>query len=418
MKVKKPRGTRDFPPDEMEERGYVEGSIVTVFESHNYRRIQTPTFELAELFQLKSGEEIEEHMYVFEDKSERRLCLRPEATASVCRMYSEELRDSRLPLKLYYHCPMFRYERPQKGRYREFWHLGVELIGSKGSEADAEVISLAYNSLKKLGLDFTLEVGHIGVLRGLMDDLAIKEELQDRVITCIDKGETEKLGDLVENKALLDLIRLKGTTGIIQKADELLQEHKKAKEALSELKEVLEWLNFMKIKYVVNLGIARGLEYYTGMVFEVRVPGLGAQNQVCGGGRYDNLIKLFSGLEVPAVGFAFGFDRVINALRFQGISIPKKRVDVVVAPVNPSMRKAALEIASILREGLIVDVDVMNRKLDKILKYAGDINARYVLIVGPEDLTEEKTTLRDLDTGKQEKIVIKGLKNKLMELRG
>ncbi|MBN2014473.1 MAG: histidine--tRNA ligase [Candidatus Altiarchaeota archaeon] len=416
MKVKKPRGTRDFPPDEIEDREYVEDSIEEVFRSHNYRRIQTPTFEHADLFQLKSGEEIAEHMYVFEDKSGRRLCLRPEATASVCRMYSEELRDSRLPLRLYYFCPMFRYERPQKGRYREFWHLGVELIGPKGPEADAEVISLAYDSLKKLGLEFTLEVGHIGILRGLMDDLGIEEKLQGRVIACIDKDDIEQLKEIVDEKAIFDLIGLKGMTGIIQKADELLRGHKKAREALSELKEVLGWLDYMNIEYALNLGIVRGLEYYTAVVFEVRVHGLGAQNQVCGGGRYDNLIELFSGLKIPAVGFAFGFDRVMNALELQEIKIPERRVDAVIAPVNASMREDALRIASSLRDGLIIDMDVMNRKLDKILQYAGDIHARYVLIVGSEDLKEEKATLRDLDTGKQEKIKITELKEKLREL--
>ena len=142
MKVNRPRGTRDFSPGEMHKRIYVKKQMEKVFRSFNYRETAFPAIEHAQLFEVKSGEEIQEHMYVFEDKGGRKICLRPEATASVCRMFNESLRDSKKPLKLYYYCPMYRYERPQKGRYREFWHMGVELIGAESRESDAEVISV------------------------------------------------------------------------------------------------------------------------------------------------------------------------------------------------------------------------------------------------------------------------------------
>ncbi len=416
MNIKKPRGTRDFPPSELAAREYIKSTLSQVFEAYNYQRIQTPTFEHAELFQLKSGEEIEEHMYVFEDKSSRKLCLRPEATASVCRMFSEELRSIRLPLKLYYYGPMFRYERPQKGRYREFWQIGMELIGPQSPESDAETILLAYDSLTKLGLTFTLEIGHMGIIRGLMSDLKIDENIQNKVIACIDKGDISQLEQLVDNPVIHDLIKLKGSVNVITQADNILNEYKTAKTAFNELKEVLEWLDNMGTEYCLNLGIARGLEYYTGTVFEIQIPKLGAQSQICGGGRYDNLIELFSGLKIPAVGFAFGFDRIMNAIKLQGIKIPEKRADLVAAPVNNAMRQHTLKIISPLRDTFIVDFDVMNRKLDKILKYAGDIQAKYVLIVGPEDLKDNQVTLRNMGDGKQEKIKITDLENRLTKL--
>jgi histidyl-tRNA synthetase len=416
MDVKKPRGTRDFPYPEMEDREHVKRTISAVFERFGYRQILTPTFEHVELFAQKSGDEITEHMYVFEDKGGRRICLRPEATASVCRMYSEELRDMRLPLRLYYYCPMFRYERPQKGRYREFWQLGVELLGAKKAEADAEVILLAYESLKELGLSSELEVGHVGVLRGLMNDLGIAPDIQDKATAAIDKGDRDALMYLTESDVLGKLIDLKGASDAITKAEKLLADYPTASAALSEFREILSWLDLTSVPYEVNLGIARGLEYYTGMVFEMRVPSLAAQNQICGGGRYDKLIELFSGLSVPAVGFAYGFDRVMNAAEHQNIAIPKKRMDVVVAPVNDEVRKEAFKIAAGLRDTLSVDLDVMGRKLPKILEYAAETRAKYVLIIGPADLKENKATVRNMADGKQETVTLSQLKEKLKEL--
>lgn len=409
MRIKKPRGTRDFPAREMEKREYVENIIISVIRSYNYKRVLTPTFEHVELFELKSGEEIQEHLYVFEDKSGRRLCLRPEATASVCRMFAEELRSERLPLKLFYSCPMFRYERPQKGRYREFWQIGVELIGTDRPEADAEVISIAVNSLKKLGLEFTLEIGHLGVLRALMNELGIKREKQDHLITLIDKKDTRKIKKCVKDKTLLRLIELRGDKKIMDVAESILIDYNNTWDELKNLKSVLSWLDVLGMEYTIDLGIARGLEYYTGMVFEIRVPDLGAQNQICGGGRYDNLIELFSGINVPASGFAFGFDRVMEALEFQSIHIPKRMTDVVIAPVNEDMQDDAMKIASQLREYFTVDMDLMGRKLNRIIGYADEMNSRYVIIIGPEDMEEEMVTVRDMKTREQKKVRIEDI---------
>jgi len=410
MNLQKPRGTRDFIPKKMHERNYVSEQMTSVFKKSNYQQIGFPAIELAELFEVKSGEEIEGHMYVFEDKGGRKICLRPEATASVARMYVESLRDMKKPLKLYYFCPMYRYERPQKGRYREFWQIGVELIGPKTVESDAEIISLACKSLKTLGLDYKLEIGHLGILRGVMNELKIDDTTQDKIILYLDKEDDGALKGLVKDKVILELIKLKGEKDVFDKAEKLLKDYKKAYTSLMELKEIS---SLVDSQYSINLGIARGLEYYTGMVFEIRCEGLGAENQICGGGRYDNLIKLFNGPTTPAVGFAFGFDRVMNALEQKGIKLPTREVDILIAPVNKEMRVKAGELAAMLREKFVVDVDLMDRKLGKILEYGSEIKARYALIIGPDDLAKNQVTLRDMQSGEQKKIEIKKIKKEI-----
>ena len=412
--IERPRGTRDFSPAEMHMRDYVEDIISGVFESYNYRKIATPTFEHSELFRLKSGEEIEEHMFVFRDKSNRELCLRPEATASVCRMFSEELQMMQRPLKLYYSCPMFRYEEPQKGRYREFWQTGIELIGAETPESDAEVIAIASECLKRVGIKSRLEINHLGILREFLSHLGIKGKMQDKALALIDRKNFDELSGIVDDENFLKLTKLNGGRDAIDKADSILKDYPSAASALKELSDVISWLDAMGIEYSLNLGIARGLEYYTGTVFEIRVQDLGAQNQICGGGRYDELIGLFSGVKTSAVGFAFGFDRIMNAIELQGVKIPEKNTDVVIAPVNPELRLDAAKIASGLRGRFIVDLDLMNRKLGKILEYAGNTKARYVVIVGPEDLKNQSVTVRNMMTGEQKKVKIEDIEKEII----
>jgi len=409
MKVERPKGTRDFPPDEMGVRDDVEAAIAQVFAEFGYKRIGTPLFELAETFDLKSGEEIREHMYVFEDKGGRRLCLRPEVTASVARMFSDSLRTSPRPLKLYYSGPMYRYEEPQKGRYREFWQMGVELLGPKNPLSDAEVVAVAFESLKRLGISFSLEVGHLGVLRGLLRDLKVSEEDQDKLIDLVDKGDSEKIKEIAASDTIEKLLKISGDKKTLKKAEKLIKDHGAALSALKDLSETLSHLDQLKIPYTVNLGIVRGLSYYTGMVFEVRVYGLGAQNQVCGGGRYDNLVGLFGGPDTPAVGFAFGFDRVVDALRFQGVELEGGRRPVVVAYVDDTVASDALKIAYNLRaelsvSGIPVELDLMGRRLGKMLEYADNVGAEYVVIVGPKELAEKKVCVRCLSDGVQNEV--------------
>ena len=420
MKIKKPRGTRDFLPEEMWLRDFVEKKIIEVFETFGYRKIMIPTFEHSTLFKIKSGEEILEHMYTFKDKGGRELCLRPEATASVCRMFAEEMRGEKKPLRLYYSCPMFRYEEPQRGRYREFWQIGIELIGPKNEYSDAEVISLASLALKNLGITHKLEINHIGILRNLLRDLGVDQKLQSRIMTLIDKKDPSLEDFLKKNvkkdwEKILELIQLRGEKEILARATELLSDHKSCLLSIEELKRILDILDYIEIEYEVDMSIARGLEYYTGMVFEIKAEELGSQSQICGGGRYDSLIEILCNEKVPAVGFAFGFDRVVEVVKLKGLNFPEKRLDILVVPVSEEERKDAIKLVNSLRNNFIgklsISLELMNRSLRKALEYANSIKARYVIIVGKRDLENGKVTIKNMDLGKEEKINLEEITN-------
>jgi len=414
MNAERLRGTRDFTPEEMRRRHFVESKLREVAGRFNYGEVLFPLFEYTQLFQLKSGEELAGHMYVFEDKSGRSMCLRPEATASVARMFGTSLRNMQKPVKVYYYAPMYRYEEPQKNRYREFWQFGFELIGTNTRESDAEVLLLAVDCLKELGIEHSLELSHLGILRTLLAELGIDESQQDHVIACLDRKNINELKKIVKDNVFFDLMEVRGDKAI-EKARGMLKGYPKVVEKLDELSVIASLLDSAKIKYSINLGMARGLAYYTGMIFEIRVLGLGAQNQICGGGRYDNLVKLFSGLDEPAVGFAFGFDRVLDALEMQKIEIPEQEKVVVVAPASMDSREKAFEIAGQLRKkNFRVDLDLMNRKLARVLEYASSIKAKYAIIVGLKELKEGKVVLRDMNRKEQKEVKIQDLEKILI----
>lgn len=280
MKIERPRGTRDFLPDEMERRREIEKRMRKIAESFGYREVATPTFEYLELFTRKSGEGIIEEMYVFKDKSGRDLALRPELTAPVMRMFVNECSVMPKPLRFYYFANCFRYERPQKGRYREFWQFGVELIGSESYLADAEVIILADKILKDVGVNFSLEIGHVGIMRYLLKPIG--EDRASKVMRLIDKGDREGLesylAEIRVNEDLRDkifsLLELKGDESVIEEAKEIIDYDFGHLESLSAL------LRDVGVDFTLNLGIARGLDYYTGVVFECYAEGLGDRKSV------------------------------------------------------------------------------------------------------------------------------------------
>jgi len=415
MRIERARGTRDFLPEEMRKRRIMEARIREIAERWGYEEISTPTFELAELFTLKSGEAILKEMYEFEDKGGRRLALRPELTAPVIRMYVNELKMASKPTKVYYVGNCFRYEEPQKARYREFWQFGAEIIGSDTPEAQAEIIALAYSILQSLGIAAQLHVGHVGLIRELLRGATIEAEKINKVMRLIDKGERHEViafmneigvkSQLIDD--LLHLIDLKGEDALkAARADNLIASDS---DAFKELEMLLELLTYYKVAYTLNLGIARGLDYYTGMVFEIYEVGgsLGAQNQICGGGSY-RLAALFGGDDVPSTGFAFGFDRLAEIFRLADEAM--ERMDVVVVPVrerdqdNREVVREAIKVASTLREFMPTHIDVMNRSLSAQLSYANAIRASFAVLVGKNELEEGKVTLRDLNTGKQERM--------------
>jgi len=417
----RPRGTRDFLPAEMAKRRSVETTLKKVFENFGYGETQTPIFEHLELITAKSGEEITDHLYHFEDKSGRELTLRPELTAPTMRLYLQELTHSPKPVKIYYYGDCFRYERPQSGRYRQFTQAGVELIGSSHPEAEAEVVALAVSALKELGLDgFKVSIGEVGVLRALLTAANIRDDAQGPVMTALDKGENPrevledlKISDALRN-LLIEIIELRGGRDLISDAKALMNkagvEVNEAVARLQRLGQTLQFLDAMEVEYTVDLGIARGLDYYTGMVFEIYSKDLGAQEQICGGGTY-SLTDVLGGKPSPTCGFAFGVDRIVLALESQGKLIPIKKERLLVIPIGEKVLKDAGRIAALVRKQRTCEVDLMRRKLGKALAYADSLGCQQVIIVGEDEVARGCIILRDMKSGEQKEVKIEELES-------
>jgi len=430
LEFTRPRGTRDFLFEEMRERKKCENLLRKVFETYAYQEIKTPLFEDLSLFTTKSGDEIVHQLYNFTDKSDREIALRPEITAPVARLYVNELQKTAKPIKLYYFGSCFRYERPQKGRFRQFWQFGCELIGAKSPEGEAEAIAMAEQSLKSLGISTAeIHINHLGIIRGLFNHFNIDSKIQEQVMALIDKGDIELFKkEIIENNLiedltlasiLLKLTSLSGDEEILNDIQNLIKSYKETFSAFHEFRDLVKLLKSFKVSnYTLNLAIARGLDYYTGIVFEIYVPELGAQKQVAGGGSY-NLVKLFGGEEVESTGFAFGFDRLMNAIENNKAkqlandndnteeNTIDSIVDVFVAPISDDERNKSFEIAQTLRQnGIKAEIDLSRKKLKKLLNTANKLNAKYTILIGEDDLKKNSVTIKDMATGNQELVAI------------
>ncbi len=387
----RPRGTRDFGPKEMAERRKLERVLRRTFESYGYHEVMTPTFEHAELFVERSGHGILEEMYVFKDKGGRELALRPELTAPVMRFYTQDMQRLPKPLKLYYFGPAFRYERPQKGRYREFWQMGLELIGADTPEATAEMISVAYHSMKNSGLkNFRLRIGDVKILKHFLDGIGKNDRDTMRAIDKRDEGLPEEIMGFIS----------------IEDPEEL--ERYGPKEEVEHYKKVLELLSSADVEYVPDLGIARGLDYYTGVVFEIEAPELGAEKQICGGGEY-RLAELFGARPVATSGFAIGFDRTLLALKKEGFEAEPSGPDVYVIGTEGTV-KNAFSLAEKLRQaGYVVEIELTGKSIGKALKKAASLGSRIALILGEDELMSGKYTVKELSSGEQKKLDLDGM---------
>ena len=396
--IQKPRGTRDFLPDEMERRRAVEKRMREVSRRWGYREVCTPEFEELELFTARSGEGIIEEMYVFEDKGGRMMALRPEITAAVQRMYLNEARVTPKPLRWCYFADCFRYERPQKGRYRQFWQFGVELIGADTPVADAEVIILARDLLQASGVSFSLHIGHLGFMKALLSDIDLKE--QRIIMRYLDKKDYDGLKGHLDVSGRTDLYFSLTTLLECRSLDEVSKITGKIPE-YERIAETLGLLDEMEVSYSLDPGIARGLDYYTGMVFEAFADNLGAENQILGGGAY-RLAHLFGGDEVPSSGFAIGFDRVMVSLG----DLTETKELVVGIVYTPDGRTHALRTARAFREaGVRTETDIMGRNIGAQITHASK-SARFVVIVGKREHESGTVTLKDLDSGEQRELDI------------
>ena len=396
--VQRPRGTRDFLPDEMEARRMIEGRMREAVRRWGYREVATPAFEDLSLFTMRSGQGIIDEMYVFQDKGGRDLALRPELTAPVLRMYVNEARGLAKPLRWCYFADCFRYERPQKGRYRQFWQFGVELIGVDTAAADAEVVLVADNAIRSSGLDYDLKIGHLGLMKHLLAD--VDEEVRRRVMAFLDKQEFDALRDYLDAAGLIALADPLTRLLAAGTLDEAFAVTGPLPEE-ARIREMAALLDAAGVRYSFNFGIVRGLDYYTGMVFEGFAQNLGAESQIVGGGAY-RLAQIFGGDDAPSVGFAIGFDRVMVALG--AVHTRKQKIVGVVSTAEG--RPFAFQAAAAFRTaGIRADLDLSNRGLGAQLARAAK-EADFAVLIGEREAATRTVTIKDLATGTQTEVTI------------
>ena len=407
--TKAPKGTQDILPQDIYKWHYIESVMRDTAQKFNFKEIRVPTFEHTELFLRGVGQTtdiVNKEMYTFTDKGDRSITLKPEGTAGVVRAFLENNLDKgALPVKMYYvNSSVFRYERPQKGRFREHHQFGIEFFGAQSAYADAEVIMLAKSLLKELGVEaLSLKLNSIGcpVCRPKYNEV-LKDYLRDNIDkmcgTCRERFETNPL-------RILDC-KVEGCKAIVKDApktvDHLCEE---CETHLDTLKETLASLGE---KFEIDPLIVRGLDYYTKTVFEFVTDTIGAQGTVCGGGRYDNLIEELGGDPLPAVGFGMGMERLLLTMEAAGTEIPvPQMIDIYFATVGDEAKKtAASEISKLRLAGFTAETDFMERSLKAQMKYANKIDCRFVAILGDEEVEKGTLALRSMETGEQTEVKI------------
>ncbi len=405
VRIQAIRGTRDILPPESSKWLWLEEKCRGVLKRFGYSEIRTPIFEYTELFHKGTGETteiVQKQMYTFLDRGGRSVTLRPEGTPSVARALIEHglLRRSKIT-KLYYFGPMFRHDRPQAGRYRQFDQLGAELIGAAGPEGDAESIHLHVALLRALGLrQFTVKVNSVGCpeCRPGYSSL-IRNTLNDRVgELCEDCAERLRKNPL----RILDC-KVETCRRIAASVPTIIGSL--CSNCGSHFEELKALLTSIGIEFQEDPGLVRGLDYYTRAAFEIHHGRLGAQSALGGGGRYDNLIALYGGEPTPAVGFAAGLDRILLAVDEEGVKVPVEAgVDAYVVSISEATRQKCFSIAAWLRETLTVELDLGKRSLQSQMKTAGSLGARFAIIVGEDEMASGVLTVRDMTSGGQEKV--------------
>ena len=415
MKLQRPKGTVDILPGESEKWQFVEATMRRVFATYRFSEIRTPLFEHYEVISRSVGDTtdiVTKEMYDFYDKGDRHVTLRPEGTAPVVRSYVENKKfapEVQKPFKVYYTGSMFRYERPQAGRLREFHQIGVENFGSKNPATDVETIAMA-----KAFFDQVC-VKNIKLVINSLGDAETRERYREALIAYLEQH-LEKLSDdskrrlhenplrVLDSKDKQDITIVKDAPSILDFLSDASQQH------LTDVKTMLETLN---IAYTVDQNMVRGLDYYNDTIFEFMTEIKGKELTICGGGRYDSLVSYFGGPDTPGFGFGIGVDRLLLVLEEQGVSLPVAQpLDVYVVVLGASANVAALKLVQSLREqGYTVERDVLNRKIKQQFKSAEEFGAKTIITLGESEVetgdivvknnatrAEVKTTLSDIQS--------------------
>ncbi len=409
--INAPKGTKDLLPAESYKWQYIENMAREVAKNFGISEIRTPTFEHTEVFLRGVGEGtdiVNKEMYTFLDKGGRSITLKPEGTAGVARAFVENgLFNSALPVKLFYITQCFRYERPQAGRLREFHQFGIEFLGSRQPDIDAEAIVFAKTFFDKLNVTgLSLYINSIGCkeCRGKYED-ALKSYL---------KANIDKLCPLCRERFEKNPLRIldcknEDCKKITDNAPSIIDYI--CEDCSTHFEKVKKLLNLSGVEYKVNPKIVRGLDYYTKTVFEFVSENIGAQGTVCGGGRYDGLVEQLGGASVPGIGFALGIERLLLLMSSIGVEIPNDgKVKIYVAPMGEKESEVAFTLVNGMRvKGIVAETDHMQRGIKAQFKYADKIGAEYVAVIGSSELAEGKVKVKKMADGSEETVAITDL---------
>lgn len=420
MRIEAPRGTIDILPPDSFKWHYMENILISVAEIYGYHEIRTPIFEHTELFERGVGETtdvVSKEMYTFTDKAGRSITLRPEATATCARALIEHgVYAGALPVKWYYMGPMFRYDRPQTARYRQFTQFGVEVFGSNSPYLDAEVIILLLDILNRLGLnEYELHLNSVGCpeCRHIYRDKLIKHITSTREKLCQDCQVRYNKNPLRVLDCKIESCQnaIAGYPAIIDSLCEDCKIHyETVKQAITD----------NNIEYIHDDNLVRGLDYYTNTAFEIHIPGIGAQSAIGGGGRYNGLVEACGGPDVPGVGFALGLERILLALESKNVQLVEDSLtDVFIIVSDPENDHLARHLTSQLRSANIrTDKDYADRSMRAQMKHANRLGAKVTIIIGEDEIKNHYFTVRDMAKAEQSQVLSQDIVNHIKNILG
>lgn len=412
-----PRGTQDILPSETKKWRYIETKLDELMELYNYEEIRTPIFESTELFARGVGDStdvVQKEMYTFKDKGDRSITLRPEGTAAVVRSYIENKMQGlpNQPIKLYYNGPMFRYERKQKGRYRQFTQFGVEAIGAENPSIDAEILAMVMHIYQSFGLK------HLKLVINSIGDIDSRKEYNEALV----KHFEPVIGDFCKDcQARLHTNPMRILDCKVDKDKEAVKTAPRITEYLNDdskayFEEVKQHLNDLDIKYKEDPNLVRGLDYYTHTAFELMIDNPnyeGAITTLCGGGRYNGLLELLDGPSQTGIGFALSIERLLMALEEEGIDLDVDHdFDLFIVTMGEEADRYAVKLLNDLRKnGVKADKDYMERKVKGQMKQADRLNAKHTVVIGDQELEEKNINVKNMETGTSERIDLNELVN-------
>ncbi|MGY3480756.1 MULTISPECIES: histidine--tRNA ligase [Staphylococcus] len=412
-----PRGTQDILPSETKKWRYIEAKLDELMEIYNYEEIRTPIFESTELFARGVGDStdvVQKEMYTFKDKGDRSITLRPEGTAAVVRSYIENKMQGlpNQPIKLYYNGPMFRYERKQKGRYRQFTQFGVEAIGAENPSIDAEILAMVMHIYQSFGLK------HLKLVINSIGDIDSRKEYNEALV----KHFEPVIGDFCKDcQARLHTNPMRILDCKVDKDKEAVKTAPRITEYLNDdskayFEEVKQHLNDLDIKYEEDPNLVRGLDYYTHTAFELMIDNPsyeGAITTLCGGGRYNGLLELLDGPSQTGIGFALSIERLLMALEEEGIDLDVDHdFDLFIVTMGKEADRYAVKLLNDLRKnGVKADKDYMERKVKGQMKQADRLNAKHTVVIGDQELEEKNINVKNMETGTSERIDLNELVN-------